>query len=500
MLLAKNIEISFDGAALDWEGPICGQFLAIKQETTVEEYCNLFDKLVALLPHLLKEVLEETFMNGLTPWIKAEVEFWEPVGLPQMIKLTQRVENCEITQREANLKNIEGKTQTNFSIRRAVNPLSMNDSKPGNNFPMRTITLRGVTAGDNRRKGPAKKLSDVEFQAHRDKGLCFRCKVKEQRELRMFVVRENDEEVEIIEDEDYERNKEMKLLEAKEETRSVVELSVNSLVGLSNLGTMKVKGKIKVEEVIVSINCGATHNFISEKLVSFLQEVVESILPLELGGVDVILGMQWLHMLGVTEMDRRNLTMTLYNENRKSDEANKKKCNFARTRVEYLGHIISEKGVEVDREKIRAIKECPIPTNVRDVRGFLGLTGSARGTREVTEYNDDMPVLALLDFNLPFEIETDASRYGVGVVLTQAKRPIAHFSHTLVMRDRVKPVYERELMIVSKRVIQPQYQKWIAKLLGYTFEVVYKPELESKAADALSRVPPTCHQRCICTT
>lgn len=73
---------------------------------------------------------------------------------------------------------------------------------------------------------------------------------------------------------------------------------------------------------------------------------------------------------------------------------------------------------------------------------------SARGTREVTEYNDDMPVLALLDFNLPFEIETDASRYGVGVVLTQAKRPIAHFSHTLVMRDRVKPVYERELMIV----------------------------------------------------
>lgn len=301
MLLAKNIEISFDGAALDWyrsheerdpfkdwvelkqrllvhfrlvrEGPICGQFLAIKQETTVEEYCNLFDKLVALLPHLLKEVLEETFMNGLTPWIKAEVEFWEPVGLPQMIKLTQRVENCEITQREANLKNIEGKTQTNFSIRRAVNPLSMNDSKPGNNFPMRTITLRGVTAGDNRRKGPAKKLSDVEFQAHRDKGLCFRCKVKEQRDLRMFVVRENDEEVEIIEDEDYERNKEMKLLEAKEETRSVVELSVNSLVGLSNLGTMKVEGKIKVEEVIVLTNCCATHDFISEKLVSFLQEV-----------------------------------------------------------------------------------------------------------------------------------------------------------------------------------------------------------------------------------
>ncbi|KAA0045026.1 Transposon Ty3-G Gag-Pol polyprotein [Cucumis melo var. makuwa] len=40
------------------------------------------------------------------------------------------------------------------------------------------------------------------------------------------------------------------------------------------------------------------------------------------------------------------------------------------------------------------------------------------------------------------------------------------------------------------RVIQPQYPKWIAKLLGYSFEVIYKPGLENKAMDALSRKPP----------
>ncbi|KAA0043048.1 transposon Tf2-1 polyprotein isoform X1 [Cucumis melo var. makuwa] len=59
-----------------------------------------------------------------------------------------------------------------------------------------------------------------------------------------------------------------------------------------------------------------------------------------------------------------------------------------------------------------------------------------------------LPVLAMPDFSLPFEIKSNAFGFGVGAVLTQAKRPIAFFSITLCRRDRVRPVYEKELIAV----------------------------------------------------
>lgn len=58
--------------------------MRIKQESTVEEYQNLFDKLVAPLPDLQEKVVE-IVMNGLLPWIKAEVDFCEPKGLAQIM-------------------------------------------------------------------------------------------------------------------------------------------------------------------------------------------------------------------------------------------------------------------------------------------------------------------------------------------------------------------------------------------------------------------------------
>ena len=84
-----------------------------------------------------------------------------------------------------------------------------------------------------------------------------------------MVMNEN-EEYKIIEEKES-VGKELSRLEVKGDTATYVELSVNFMMGLNDPRTMKVRGKLQEEEVIILIDYGATHNFISEMLVKKLQ-------------------------------------------------------------------------------------------------------------------------------------------------------------------------------------------------------------------------------------
>ena len=126
-----------------------------------------------------------------------------------------------------------------------------------------------------------------------------------------------------------------------------------------------------------------------------------------------------------------------------------------------------------------------------------------------------IPVLALPNFSQLFIVKTDASGYGLGAVLMQSHRPVAYISQILSAREWQQSIYERELMaivlaiqkwrhyllgrhfivrtdqsslkfLLEQRIVNESYQKWVAKLLGYDFEIQFWPRLENKAVDALS--------------
>jgi hypothetical protein len=70
------------------------------------------------------------------------------------------------------------------------------------------------------------------------------------------------------------------------------------------------------------------------------------------------------------------------------------KCRFARTEVEYLGHIVSHEGVKADPKKLKAVKLFPVPKNLNELRAFLGLVNYYR--RFIDQFADKVHALIQL--------------------------------------------------------------------------------------------------------
>jgi len=142
------------------------------------------------------------------------------------------------------------------------------------------------------------------------------------------------------------------------------------------------------------------------------------------------------------------------------------KCHFLRKEVTYLGHKITEQGVEPDECKINCVKQVPVSKNTTNVKAFLWLTGDYR--KFISDYAHiakpltsllkkntpfiwgnacqnafenlkfaliSKPILQFPEFKKTFLITTDASNYALDCVLSQGEigqdRPIAYASRVL---------------------------------------------------------------------
>lgn len=70
------------------------------------------------------------------------------------------------------------------------------------------------------------------------------------------------------------------------------------------------------------------------------------------------------------------LTLEILREHRLY--AKRSKCSFRQSKVEYLSHLLSQQGVEANPNKISYMLQRPLPTTLKTLRGFLGLTGYYR--------------------------------------------------------------------------------------------------------------------------
>jgi transposase InsO family protein len=196
------------------------------------------------------------------------------------------------------------------------------------------------------------------------------------------------------------------------------------------------------------------------------------------------------------------------------------KCKFFKKRVLYLGHVVSEAGVEVDPEKTSALRKWPVPKNVAEVRRFLGFAGfyrryikdfsrivkpmhallagsqlissNSKGKKrklkpkagswkwaeeqqsafdKIRDLLTSAPILGYADYGLPFELHTDASIEGLGAILYQVQdgvqRVIAYASRGLKPAEQRYPAHKLEFLALKWAITE----KFHEYLYGVQFEV-----------------------------
>ena len=232
---------------------------------------------------------------------------------------------------------------------------------------------------------------------------------------------------------------------------------------------------------------------------------------------------------------------------------NPEKCSFFKNHLKFLGYIVTKDGIHTDPEKIEKIVHYPQPTTTTQVRSFLGIASYYRRfikdfaaiarplhdqtkskkkipwTQQTTESFETLkkllttaPVLARPDFSKEFILVTDASKLGLGCVLTQLdndgkEHPVVFASRGLKPNEMNYAPTKLECLAViwAVKLFRPYLHgkkfliitdhsaltgllktpnptgiiaRWIVTLSEYEFDIKYRPGRVNESADFLSRL------------
>ncbi|RVW37073.1 Retrovirus-related Pol polyprotein from transposon 17.6 [Vitis vinifera] len=170
------------------------------------------------------------------------------------------------------------------------------------------------------------------------------------------------------------------------------------------------------------------------------------------------------------------------------------KCHFMVRQRIVLGHIISERGIEVDKAKVELIAKLPSPTTVKGVRQFLGHAGFYRRCQnsfdQLKKFLTTTPIVRAPNWQLPFELMCDASDFAIGAVLGQREdgKPyvIYYASKTLNEAQKNYTTTEKELLAVQDA--KARLIRWILLLQEFDLQIKDKKGVENVVADHLSRL------------
>ncbi|GJZ84872.1 putative reverse transcriptase domain-containing protein, partial [Tanacetum coccineum] len=182
------------------------------------------------------------------------------------------------------------------------------------------------------------------------------------------------------------------------------------------------------------------------------------------------------------------------------------KCEFRIPKVQFLDHVIDNRGIHVDLAKIKSIKDWASPKTPMEIRQFLGLAG----------YYQSAPILALPEGSKDFVVYCDASHKGLGVVLMQREKVIACASRQLKINEKNYTTHDLELgsmvfalkiwrhylygtkctvftdhksiqHILDQNELNMRQRRWLELLSDYDCDIRYHPGKANVVADALSR-------------